>query len=104
MVRRLCAALGTAGLLTALGTAATAPAWAAPSEAVISGTVDAGATGAPIAGVCVYAMGVSGQPGSWVAAGRHYESSTVGTGDYELRVPVGTYVVAFRPLVRRHGP
>ncbi len=97
MVRRLCAALGTAGLLTALGTAATVPVWAAPSEAVISGTVDAGATGAPIAGVCVYAMGVTGQPGSWVAAGPHYESSTVGTGDYELRVPVGTYVLRFDP-------
>ena len=45
----------------------------------------------------MYATGVTGQPGYWVAAGPHYESSTVGTGAYELRVPVGTYVLRFDP-------
>lgn len=105
VVRRLCAALGTAGLLvTALGAAATVPAWAAPLEGVISGAVDADATGAPIAGVCVYATGVTGQPGYWVAAGPEYESSTVGTGAYELRVPVGTYVLRFDPSCGRTLP
>ncbi len=98
MARRLCAALGTAGLLlTGSGPAATVPAWAAPLEGVISGTVDAGGTGGPLAGVCVYATAVTGQPGYWVAAGPQYESSTVGTGDYEMRVPVGTYAVRFDP-------
>ncbi len=52
----------------------------------------------------MYATGVTGQPGYWVAAGPEYESSTVGTGAYELRVPVGTYVLRFDPSCGRTLP
>ncbi len=103
--RPLCSAFASAALvLGVLGTVATVPAEAAPLPAVISGTVDAGATDAPIAGACVYAIGVTGQPGSWVAAGPRYETSTGSTGDYELGVTVGTYVLRFDPSCGRTVP
>jgi len=70
---------------------------ATPATGLIAGSVDDITSGAPVAGVCVYAYAVSGQPGSLVATGTPYQAVTEGDGSYEVTVPLANYVVEFDP-------
>ena len=97
-IRRLYALLGTAALMaTAFAASATPPAGATTLPGLITGSVDADATGAALPGVCVYAMAITGYPGDWTASGAQYDATTSASGTYELTVPVGTYGLRFDP-------
>ncbi len=95
-IRWLYALLGTVALMaTAFAASATPPAGATTLPGLITGSVDAGTTGAALPGVCVYAMAITGYPGHWTASGAQYDATTGASGTYELTVPVGTYGVTF---------
>jgi hypothetical protein len=58
--------------------------------------VDDRASGAPVAGVCVYAYAAPGQRDA-STTGVVYRAITEGDGSYELVVPIANYAVEFDP-------
>ncbi len=102
LVRLVCSLLGTA-CLAALGVVAVAaPAGAQAQMGAITGSVDDAATGAVLAGICVYAYPVSAYgPRTNPSAPNPtpYEATTAVDGSYEMGVPDSgyDYVVRFDP-------
>ena len=102
MVRLVCSLLGAA-CLAALGVVAVAaPAGAQAQMGAITGSVDDAATGAVLAGICVYAYPVSAYgPRTNPSAPNTtpYEATTAVDGSYEMAVPDSgyDYVVRFDP-------
>ena len=88
--------------IAVLGVAVVAvPADAGGTAGAITGSVYVAATGATVAGVCVYADPLdSGYGSPQVAVGAPYEATTVGDGSYEVNVANAVqynYVVRFDP-------
>ena len=102
MVRLVCSLIGTA-CLAALGVVAVAaPAGAQAQMGAITGSVDDAATGAVLAGICVYAYPVSAygpRTNPSAPSATPYQATTAVDGSYEMAVPDSgnDYVVRFDP-------
>ena len=95
---RKAGALAAATLLGGLVlVGATAQAASAAATGIVTGSVTSASSGAPLAGICVYAGTVTGTSGSLTATGTTVEAVTTSSGSYQLNAPVGPNAVKFDP-------
>lgn len=93
-IRPTAVALSVLVAIVAVGQAT----YASTGAGALSGSVDDLSTGAPVAGVCVYALPLaSNEVGQ--ATGAPFETQTAGDGSYSMTLPVGGrgYAVRFDP-------
>ena len=76
---------------------ATVQAGSAVATGILTGSVTSASSGAPLAGICVYAGTVTGTSGSLTATGSTVEAVTTSSGSYQLNAPVGANAVKFDP-------